>query len=127
MGLQDYGLVGIMAIEWDGSHDCSNAMDGYRPFKKDRIGRQRWSCPLWERAVRVYGALLKMDEEPAENLWERIKQQTVWMTTGCLLREAADDARRSLMFTDKPLSLWWTLTTLITATHLVIQEVPGEH
>lgn len=31
--------------------------------------------PFWERTVRVYGALLKMDEEPAENLWERIKQQ----------------------------------------------------
>lgn len=61
-------------------------------------------APFWERAVKVYGALLKMDEEPAENLWERIKQQTSMDETvgSVCYREAVDDARRSLRFTDRP-------------------------
>lgn len=37
----------------------------------------------------MYGALLKMDEEPAENLWERIKQQSSMdETRECLLQAA---------------------------------------
>lgn len=40
-GLQGWGLVGIMAMWWDGSQDCNHAVEGYRPFRKDGIGRQR--------------------------------------------------------------------------------------
>jgi len=37
--LQDYDLIGITEMWWDGSCDWSVGMEGYRLFKKDRQGR----------------------------------------------------------------------------------------
>ena len=37
--LQGYDLVGITETWRDGSHDWSVAMEGYRLFRKDRLGR----------------------------------------------------------------------------------------
>lgn len=38
--LQGYYLIGIMEIWWDRSQDWSTAVEGYRLFRKDRLGRQ---------------------------------------------------------------------------------------
>lgn len=38
--LQVYSLIGITEMWWDGSHDWSVALVGYRVFREDRIGIQ---------------------------------------------------------------------------------------
>jgi len=37
--LQGYNLVGITGAWWDGTHDWRIAMEGYRLFSKDSMGR----------------------------------------------------------------------------------------
>lgn len=37
--LQEYDLIGIMETWWDGSHDWSVGMEGYRLFRKEELRR----------------------------------------------------------------------------------------
>jgi len=119
---------------WDGSHDWSVAMKGYRLFRKDRTAR-KWSCPLCERAVGVHGALLKMDEEPTESLWVRIKEQAsmgdavVGSAIGCLIRKTVEEAvcRQLEVSRSQALLLMTDFNHPDTCRAQAIQEVPGDH
>ncbi|KAK4830111.1 LOW QUALITY PROTEIN: hypothetical protein QYF61_008538 [Mycteria americana] len=67
--------TGIMEKWWDGSHDWSVAMEGYRLFKKDRLGRP--AVALYLRGqLECLELCLGMDERPTETLWVRIKERT---------------------------------------------------
>jgi len=44
MLLESYDLVALTEPWWDGSHDWSAAVNGYRLFRRDRRGR--WGGPL---------------------------------------------------------------------------------
>ena len=37
---ENYDIVAIMETWWDGSHNWSAAMDGYKLFRRDRQGRR---------------------------------------------------------------------------------------
>lgn len=45
--LESYDLVAITETWWDGFHDCSVAIDGYRPFRRDRQGRKGGGVALY--------------------------------------------------------------------------------
>lgn len=44
--LKGYNPAGIMEMWWDGSHDHSVAMKGYRLFRKDRMGTGGGELPF---------------------------------------------------------------------------------
>ncbi|PKU29010.1 hypothetical protein llap_20687 [Limosa lapponica baueri] len=75
--LQGYDLIGVTKTWWDGSYDWSVGMEGYRLFRRDRLGR-------WEGGVALYvndqlecmELHLGIDEDLTESLWVRIKGRT---------------------------------------------------
>ena len=44
---QGYDLTGITKTWWDGSHDWSAAVEGYRLFRKGRMGKQGGRVALY--------------------------------------------------------------------------------
>ncbi|PKU34846.1 nipped-b-like protein [Limosa lapponica baueri] len=48
--LENYDVVAIAEMWWDDSHDWSAALDGYKPFRRDRQGRRGGGVALsvWE-------------------------------------------------------------------------------
>lgn len=61
-----------METWWDGSYDWSVAMEGYRLFWKDRLGRWGGVICMGEQKE-CMELCLEVDEEPDENLWVKIK------------------------------------------------------
>ena len=75
--LQCYDLVGIMETWCDGSHDWSIIMWGYRLTGKNRLERPGEEVALYVREqLECIELCLRMDDEPNESLWVRIKEQT---------------------------------------------------
>ncbi|PKU39216.1 hypothetical protein llap_10481 [Limosa lapponica baueri] len=75
--LQSYDLIGITEMWCDGFYDWSVGMEGYRIFRKDRMGRQGGGAALYVNDQLECGELhLGTDEDPTENLWFRIKGST---------------------------------------------------
>jgi len=67
--LQDYDLVGITEMCWDGSYDKSAEMEGYRLFRKDRQGRQGGGITLYvSDQLECMELCLGMDEKTIEIL-----------------------------------------------------------
>ncbi|PKU29971.1 hypothetical protein llap_19724 [Limosa lapponica baueri] len=75
--LQGYNLIGITETWWYGSYEWSVGMEGYRLFRKDRLGRQGGGVALYVNDQPESMELhLGMDEDPTESLWIRIKGST---------------------------------------------------
>ncbi|KAK4816349.1 hypothetical protein QYF61_015663 [Mycteria americana] len=74
--LQGYDLVGIMEAWWDGSHDWSIAMEGYRLFRKDRKGRGGRFSLCVSVHLECMELCLGIEKELMESLWVRIKEKT---------------------------------------------------
>ncbi|PKU38944.1 rna-directed dna polymerase from mobile element jockey-like [Limosa lapponica baueri] len=75
--LQGYDLTGITETWWDGSYDWSVRMEGYRLFRKDRLGRWGGGVALYVNdQLECVELLLGMDEDLTESLWVRIKGST---------------------------------------------------
>ncbi|PKU49340.1 rna-directed dna polymerase from mobile element jockey-like [Limosa lapponica baueri] len=75
--LQGYNLIGITKTWWDGSYYCSVGMEGYRLFRKDRLGRRGGGVALYVTdQLECVELHLGMDEDPTESLWVRIKGST---------------------------------------------------
>ncbi|PKU40382.1 dtw domain-containing protein 2 [Limosa lapponica baueri] len=75
--LQGDDLIGITVTWWDGSCDWSVGMEGYRLFRKDRLGRRGGGVALYVNdELECVELHLGMDEDPTESLWVRIKGST---------------------------------------------------
>ncbi|KAK4806252.1 hypothetical protein QYF61_013396 [Mycteria americana] len=75
-GGRGYDLVGIMETWWK-NQDWSVAMEGYRLFRKDSMGRQGGGVALYVREqLECMELCLGMDDEPTESLRLRIKEHT---------------------------------------------------
>ena len=75
--LQGYDLTRITEMCWDSSHNWSAAMDGYKLFRKDRLGRQGGETVLYMRQqLGCMELCLGMDDVPVRSLWVRIRGQT---------------------------------------------------
>ncbi|PKU46688.1 hypothetical protein llap_3005 [Limosa lapponica baueri] len=68
--LESYDLLAITETWWDESHDWSEAIDGYRLFKRDRQGRSGGGIGLYIKQWTDCEKLsLKNSHEQAESLW----------------------------------------------------------
>lgn len=47
--LENYDIVATMETCWDGSHNWSDAMDGYQVFRRERQGRRGGEVALYVR------------------------------------------------------------------------------
>ncbi|PKU35905.1 hypothetical protein llap_13795 [Limosa lapponica baueri] len=75
--LQGYDLIGITEMWWDGSYDWRVGMEGYRFFRKDRLGRQGGGVALYvNEQLECMELHLGMDEDPTKSLWVKIKGNT---------------------------------------------------
>ncbi|PKU32130.1 dtw domain-containing protein 2 [Limosa lapponica baueri] len=75
--LQGYDLFGITEMWWDGSYDWNVGMEGYRLFRKDRLGRRGGGVALYVKdQLECVELHLGMDEDMTESLWVRIKGST---------------------------------------------------
>ncbi|RMC12189.1 hypothetical protein DUI87_11325 [Hirundo rustica rustica] len=69
---QSYDVVAITETWWDVSHNWSNALDGYKLFRRDRKGRRGRGVALYIRkAFDTIG--IETNEDGVECLWVRIK------------------------------------------------------
>jgi len=72
--LQGYDIFSIMETWWDNSYDWNIEVGGYRLFRKDRQGTRGGGVPLYDKEqLECMELLLRMDEEPTESLWVKIK------------------------------------------------------
>ena len=77
MQLQGYSPLGIMETWWDGSQNWSVAMEGYRLFRKDRLGRRGGGVALYVREqLKCTELCLGNDDEPTESSWVRTEERT---------------------------------------------------
>ena len=71
----NYDLVAITETWWDCSHDWRIAMDGYKPFRKDRQGRRGVCVAFYVRESFDVVEFAAVDDK-VESLWVRIKGRT---------------------------------------------------
>ncbi|PKU41370.1 adaptin ear-binding coat-associated protein 1 [Limosa lapponica baueri] len=69
---ESYDVVAITETWWDDSHDWSAAMDGYKPFRKDRQGRRGGGVALYVREGYECRELIEGNSR-VECLWVRIR------------------------------------------------------
>ncbi|KAK4824398.1 hypothetical protein QYF61_014058 [Mycteria americana] len=70
--LENYDTVAITETQWDDLHSWSAAMDGYKPFRRDRQGRRGGGVALYVREC--FGCLeLEDSDDRVECLWVRIR------------------------------------------------------
>ncbi|GAB0205919.1 hypothetical protein GRJ2_003057500 [Grus japonensis] len=68
--VQGYDLIGITEMWWDGSYDWSVGMEGCRPFRKDRQGRQGGGVALYVNdQLKCMELHLGMEEELTKSSW----------------------------------------------------------
>lgn len=67
--LQSYDLIGIMEMWWDSSPDWSAPKEGYRLFRKYRVGRRGGGVELytkeWLECMELY---LRIGDKAVESL-----------------------------------------------------------
>ena len=74
--LQVYDFVRIMETCWNGLHYWSAAMEGYKTFRKDGLGRQGGRVAIYVRQyLECMELCLWMGDEQAESLRKRTKEQ----------------------------------------------------
>lgn len=74
---QDCSFVEVTEMWWDGSHDWSAALEGHRPWRKERRSWRGGVVALYVREQQGWTELcLGMGDEPDECLWDRISRQT---------------------------------------------------
>ncbi|KAF4803676.1 hypothetical protein TURU_013867 [Turdus rufiventris] len=69
---QSYDVVAIRKTRWDDSHSWNTALDGYKPFKRNRKGRRGGGVALYIREAFV-AIGIEMNDNQVECLWVRIK------------------------------------------------------
>ena len=116
--LQGCYLIGIMETWWNRSHDWSAAVEGYRLFRKDRLGRQGEGVALCVREqLECTGLCLGTGWEPVESLWVKISGQanTGAVVVGIICYRLPDQEVDEAFFKElkESSSLW--RTTLISA------------
>lgn len=50
---ENYDIVTITETWWDDLHNCSAAMDGFKLFGRDRIGRRGGEVALYVRSILI--------------------------------------------------------------------------
>ena len=48
---ENYDIVAITETWWDDLHNCSTAMDSYKPFRRGRQGRRGYGVALYVREL----------------------------------------------------------------------------
>ncbi|KAK4830989.1 hypothetical protein QYF61_014560 [Mycteria americana] len=93
---QNYDIIGISEIWWNESHDWSAGMEGYRPFRRDRQGRQGGGDALYVRE-RFHCTALTISDDVVESLWVRIRvmENKGVVVVGVYYRLPSQDAAQS--------------------------------
>lgn len=73
---------------WNGSHDYSLAMEQYKLFRKDRMGRQAGVAIYVREQLEYIKVCLGMYEKSNESLWLRIKERTGDIIAGVCYRSS---------------------------------------
>ncbi|RMC22218.1 hypothetical protein DUI87_00529 [Hirundo rustica rustica] len=65
---QSCDVVTIMEMWWDDFHSWSAALDGYKPFRRDRKGRRGGGVALYIR--KAFDAMgIETNEDEVQRLW----------------------------------------------------------
>ena len=74
MCLENYDLVAITETWWDDSHNWNTTIEGYRLFRRDRLGRKGGGVALYVKEwIDCEELPLRNSHDQVESLWVRIR------------------------------------------------------
>jgi len=74
--LESYNLFALTETWWDESYDWSMAINSYRLFRRDRLGKRGGGVALYiKKSIQCEYLSLKNSHEQVESLWVRIRDR----------------------------------------------------